>query len=342
MEYSKLNDLDAVRVCLEIMRPHCAASAYRTGSEYIAADIERCGLSANGRAYISLRLESKAPEAVQCPIYGLQLANYCTSRSHDLRNVWEWLRAFYHAYGYAMQMAIADRDTAEAAANWLENWHTRWESVQQPIADAAALLLAGKVTTKDGQRVKLSGEERERIELVQAQCSLYSEYTKGRNFDIEHKHRRTAAEDAPEILASLVDREAIAAALENLAKPLQRRAAAPVQFCACVQYANSERLLKRLHELIDHETSPASVGAIFYRARTLRYLKRNPTQSEWEAEFPKTKEMTHSAITNYMPVDGCTDSIARKAEQITIFDKEDRERELAEIEQRKAIANARK
>ena len=157
------------------------------------------------------------------PIYGLQLANYCTSHHHPLRNLWEWLRAFYHAYGYAMQMAIERLDTAEAAANWLENWHARWESVQQPIEDAAALLLAGKVTTKDGQRVKLSGEERERIELVQAQCNLYSDYTIGRNFDIEHKHRHTAAEDAPEILASLVDREAIAAVLENLAKPQQRK-----------------------------------------------------------------------------------------------------------------------
>ena len=316
MEYSKLNDLDAVRVCLEIMRPHCAASAYRTGAEYIAADIERCGLSANGRAYISLRLESKAPEAVQCPIYGLQLANYCTSRRHDLRNLWEWLRAFYHAYGYAMQRAIADRDTAEAAANWLENWHTRWESVQQPIADAAAILL---------ERRDLAPAERTLTALVLGHC--------------RHPH---PAEDAPEILASLVDREAIAAALENLAKPQQRRAAAPALFSACVQYSDCDRLLERLHELIDQETSPASVGAIFYRARTLRYLKRNPTQSEWEAEFPNTKAMSRSAITNYMPVDGCADNIARKAEQITIFDKEDRKRELAEIEQRKAIANARK
>ena len=314
MDYSKLNDLDAVRVCLEILRPHCAASAYRTGAEYLTADLDRCGLSGNSRAHITLHLIAKAPEATQCPIYGLQLANYCTSHHHPLRNLWEWLRAFYHAYGYAMQMAIERLDTAEAAANWLENWHARWESVQQPIEDAAALLL---------ERRDLTHAERTQTALVAAHC--------------KHPH---PAEDAPEILASLVDRETIAAALENLTKSQQRRAAAPVQFCACVQYADSERLLERLHELIDHETSPASVGAIFYRARTLRYLKRNPTQREWESEFPNTKAMSHSSITNYMPVEPAAYNVDKKAAQITIFAKEDAKRELAAIEQRKAINNA--
>lgn len=262
MEYSKLNDLDAVRVCLEIMRPHCAASAYRTGAEYIAADIERCGLSANGRAYISLRLESKAPEAVQCPIYGLQLANYCTSRSHDLRNLWEWLRAFYHAYGYAMQMAIADRDTAEAAANWLENWHTRWESVQQPIADAAAILL---------ERRDLAPAERTLTALVLGHC--------------RHPH---PAEDAPEILASLVDREAIAAALENLAKPQQRRAAAPALFRDIVNDAqvDPEELLEWLHTQIDGKGG-AFVAAHLIALDEIDVLKMRPTPAMFAAEFPE-------------------------------------------------------
>lgn len=290
MEYSKLNDLDAVRVCLEIMRPHCAASAYRTGAEYIAADLERCGLSANRRAHISLRLESKAPEAMQCPIYGLQLANYYTSRSHDLRNVWEWLRAFYHAYGYAMQMAIAERDSADAAANWLENWHTRWESVQQPIADAAAILLDPKdLEPADRERIKLSGKERERLELVQARCNLYSDYTIGRNFDIEHKHRRTAAEDAPEILASLVDRETIAAALENLAKPQQRRAAAPALFSDIVSAKAKDKaaLLEWLHTQIDRRGG-AFVAAHILALYDAQYLvTKNPTQQAFAAEFPE-------------------------------------------------------
>lgn len=262
MEYSKLNDLDAVRVCLEIMRPHCAASAYRTGAEYIAADIERCGLSANGRAYISLRLESKAPEAVQCPIYGLQLANYCTSRRHDLRNLWEWLRAFYHAYGYAMQRAIADRDTAEAAANWLENWHTRWESVQQPIADAAAILL---------ERRDLAPAERTLTALVLGHC--------------RHPH---PAEDAPEILASLVDREAIAAALENLAKPQQRRAAAPALFRDIVNDAqvDPEELLEWLHTQIDGKGG-AFVAAHLIALDEIDVLKMRPTPAMFAAEFPE-------------------------------------------------------
>ena len=262
MEYSKLNDLDAVRVCLEIMRPHCAASAYRTGAEYIAADIERCGLSANGRAYISLRLESKAPEVVQCPIYGLQLANYCTSRSHDLRNLWEWLRAFYHAYGYAMQMAIADRDTAEAAANWLKNWHTRWESVQQPIADAAAILL---------ERRDLTPAERTLTALVLGHC--------------RHPH---PAEDAPESLASLVDREAIAAALENLAKPQQRRAAAPALFRDIVNDAqvDPEKLLEWLHTQIDGKGG-AFVAAHLIALDEIDVLKMRPTPAMFAAEFPE-------------------------------------------------------
>lgn len=263
MEYSKLNDLDAVRVCLEIMRPHCAASAYRTGAEYIAADLERCGLSANSRAHISLRLESKAPEAMQCPIYGLQLANYCTSRSHDLRNVWEWLRAFYHAYGYAMQMAIAERDNADAAANWLENWHTRWESVQQPIADAAAILL---------ERKDLTPVERTLTALVLGHC--------------RHPH---AAEDAPEILASLVDRETIAAALENLAKPQQRRAAAPALFSDIVSAKAKDKaaLLEWLHTQIDRRGG-AFVAAHILALYDAQYLvTKNPTQQAFAAEFPE-------------------------------------------------------
>ena len=266
MEYSKLNDLDAVRVCLEIMRPHCAASAYRTGAEYLAADLDRCGLSGNSRAYISLRLESKAPEAVQCHIYGLQLANYCTSRSHDLRNLWEWLRAFYHAYGYAMQMAIADRDTAEAAANWLENWHTRWESVQQPIADAAAILL---------ERRDLAPAERTLTALVLGHC--------------RHPH---PAEDAPEILASLVDRETIAAALENLTKPQQRRAAAPAQFSDIVSAKAKDKaaLLKWLHTQIDGKGG-AFVAAYIIALHNAQYITtKNPTQQAFCAEFPECRK----------------------------------------------------
>lgn len=263
MEYSKLNDLDAVRVCLEILRPHCAASAYRTGAEYLAADLDRCGLYGNSRAHIALHLVAAAPEAAQCPIYGLQLANYCTSHHHPLRNLWEWLRAFYHAYGYAMQMAIERLDTAEAAAKWLENWHTRWESVQQPIEDAAALLL---------ERRDLTHAERTQTALVAAHC--------------KHPH---PAEDAPEILASLVDRETIAAALENLTKPQQRRAAAPVQFSDIVSAKAKDKaaLIDWLHMQIDN-TGGAKVAARIIALYDAQYLvTKNPTQQAFVKEFPK-------------------------------------------------------
>lgn len=262
MEYSKLNDLDAVRVCLEILRPHCAASAYRTGAEYLAADLDRCGLSGNSRAHIALHLVAAAPEAAQCPIYGLQLANYCTSHHHPLRNLWEWLRAFYHAYGYAMQMAIERLDTAEAAAKWLENWHTRWESVQQPTEDAAALLL---------ERRDLAPAERTLTALVLGHC--------------RHPH---PAEDAPEILASLVDREAIAAALENLAKPQQSRAAAPALFRDIVNDAqvDPEELLEWLHTQIDGKGG-AFVAAHLIALDEIDVLKMRPTPAMFAAEFPE-------------------------------------------------------
>ena len=262
MEYSKLNDLDAVRVCLEILRPHCAASAYRTGAEYLTADLERCGLSGNSRAHITLYLVAATPEAAQCPIYGLQLANYCTSHHHPLRNLWEWLRAFYYAYGYAMQMAIERLDTAEAAAKWLENWHTRWESVQQPIEDAAALLL---------ERRDLTHAERTQTALVAAHC--------------KHPH---PAEDAPEILASLVDRETIAAALENLAKPQQRRAAAPALFSDIVSAKAKDKaaLIEWLHAQIDGRGG-AFVAAHIIALREKQYITMYPKPQAFAAEFPE-------------------------------------------------------
>ncbi len=262
MDYSKLNDLDAVRVCLEILRPHCAASAYRTGAEYLTADLERCGLSGNSRAHITLYLVAATPEAAQCPIYGLQLANYCTSHHHPLRNLWEWLRAFYYAYGYAMQMAIERLDTAEAAAKWLENWHTRWESVQQPIEDAAALLL---------ERRDLTHAERTQTALVAAHC--------------KHPH---PAEDAPEILASLVDRETIAAALENLAKPQQRRAAAPALFSDIVSAKAKDKaaLIEWLHAQIDGRGG-AFVAAHIIALREKQYITMYPKPQAFAAEFPE-------------------------------------------------------
>lgn len=262
MDYSKLNDLDAVRVCLEILRPHCAASAYRTGAEYLTADLDRCGLSGNSRAHITLYLVAAAPEAAQCPIYGLQLANYCTSHHHPLRNLLEWLRAFYHAYGYAMQIAIERLDTAEAAANWLENWHARWESVQQPIEDAAALLL---------ERRDLTHAERSLTALVLAHC--------------KHPH---PAEDAPEILASLVDRETIAAVLENLTKQQQKRAAAPVQFVNIINDAQvyPDALLKWLHTKIDGQGG-ACVAAHLIALREIDLLKMRPRPAMFAAEFPE-------------------------------------------------------
>ncbi len=123
---------------------------------------------------------------------------------------------------------------------------------------------------------------------MQAQCSLYNEYTKGRNFDIEHKHRRTAAEDAPEILASLVDQEAIVAALENLAKPQQRRAAAPALFSDIVSAKAKDKaaLIEWLHAQIDGRGG-AFVAAHIIALREKQYITMYPKPQAFAAEFPE-------------------------------------------------------
>ena len=43
MDYSKLNDYDTTRVCLEILRPYIAEDAQTTPQGYLTADLERCG-----------------------------------------------------------------------------------------------------------------------------------------------------------------------------------------------------------------------------------------------------------------------------------------------------------
>lgn len=260
MEHSKLIDLDAVQLCLEILRPQYVASAYNVGAKYLTADLDRCGLSANGRAHISLRLY-KEPEATQCPIYGLQVVEYCTARKFALRSLWEWVRAFYYAYGYAMQMAIAKVDSEDAAAQWLANWYARSERALQPIESAAALLL---------ERRDLTPAEREHTALVLGHC--------------RHPH---PAEDMQECLASMIDQETIAAALENLDTPA--RSAAPVRFSDIVTAKAKDKvaLLKWLHTQIDGKGG-AFVAAHILALYDAQYiLTKNPTQQAFTAEFPE-------------------------------------------------------
>ena len=90
-------------------------------------------------------------------------------------------------------------------------------------------------------------------------------------------------------------------------------------FRVIIQHPDKDGLLKRLHELIDDETSSAMVGATFLRAYHECYIKRMPTQREFDEEFPKFKYNNWQAIHKYMKI---TDNKALdKAKGIVIFNK---------------------
>lgn len=58
-------------------------------------------------------------------------------------------------------------------------------------------------------------------------------------------------------------------------------------FSDIIQYEDKDRLLKRLHELIDGKGG-ADVGSVVFRAYQLKWITRKPTRKEFESEF-KTK-----------------------------------------------------
>lgn len=82
-----------------------------------------------------------------------------------------------------------------------------------------------------------------------------------------------------------------------------------------IQYENKEKLLKRLHSLIDGKWG-ADVGSVLLSARLNNYLTRNPTQAEFKSEFELIG--TWSAITNYMN-DNNQNALDR-ANKIVIFE----------------------
>lgn len=83
-----------------------------------------------------------------------------------------------------------------------------------------------------------------------------------------------------------------------------------------IQYPDKERLIKRLHELIDGKGG-ADVGSVLLRAKLIdHYLTRNPKRAEYESEF---KLIGHwNAIHNYLS-DNDLNAIDR-ANKIVIFD----------------------
>lgn len=81
-----------------------------------------------------------------------------------------------------------------------------------------------------------------------------------------------------------------------------------------IQYEDKERLLNRLHELIDGKGG-ADVGAVLLNARMNNLLTRNPTRKEFENEFRLISSW--SAISNYMS-DNNANALDR-ANKIIIF-----------------------
>ena len=100
---------------------------------------------------------------------------------------------------------------------------------------------------------------------------------------------------------------------------LQEEHATPVPltgtlFQKLIQYPQPERLLKRLHELIDGENG-AAVGSVLLKCMQLGYLKKTPTQAEYVSEFQLIG--TWSAIHNYM--DNNSWKALSRANKVIIF-----------------------
>ena len=86
-------------------------------------------------------------------------------------------------------------------------------------------------------------------------------------------------------------------------------------FRKLIQYPKPERLLERLHELIDGENG-AAVGSVLLKCMQLGYLKKTPTQAEYVSEFQLIG--TWSAIHNYMD-DNSWKALSR-ANKVIIFE----------------------
>lgn len=81
-----------------------------------------------------------------------------------------------------------------------------------------------------------------------------------------------------------------------------------------IQYEDKERLLNRLHELIDGKGG-ADVGAVLLKAKIEKYLTKCPSENEYKSEF--TLNGTWSAIKKYLNPN--TPSAGSNADTIVIF-----------------------
>lgn len=84
---------------------------------------------------------------------------------------------------------------------------------------------------------------------------------------------------------------------KNSSKHLNEKDIRKICFRDIIQYEDKEKLLKRLHTLIDGKGG-ADAGSVLLSARLSNYLTRNPTQAEFKSEFELIGSW--SAISNYM------------------------------------------
>lgn len=93
-------------------------------------------------------------------------------------------------------------------------------------------------------------------------------------------------------------------------KPTENRA----DFRHLIQHPNPDKLLKRLHTLIDGRGG-ADVGCVLMKCIQENYLLRNPTRAEFCAEFQLRG--TWSAIHNYL--DDNNENALARANKTVIF-----------------------
>lgn len=86
-------------------------------------------------------------------------------------------------------------------------------------------------------------------------------------------------------------------------------------FRSIIQYENPDKLLERLHQLIDGR-SGADVGCILLKAKQENYIIKNPTRKQFLSEFELIG--TWQAITNYLS-DNNQNALDR-ANRIVIFE----------------------
>lgn len=85
-------------------------------------------------------------------------------------------------------------------------------------------------------------------------------------------------------------------------------------FRDCIQYNDPDKLLQRLHQLIDGK-SGAKVGAVLLKAKKDKFLSKCPSKKEFESEFTLIKSW--SAIKKAMNTN--TNSADNNANDIVIF-----------------------